>query len=91
MRAAWAVFKKELQETIRDHRTLMVMVVVPVLLYPALLVVSEQLALFLAQVHGRLDRDAADEIPLLAATHRAHALAAKTEQLPGLRLGNLSM
>ena len=46
MRAAWAVFRKELQETIRDHRTLMMMVVVPVLLYPALMIVSEQLALF---------------------------------------------
>ncbi len=40
------VFRKEMQETIRDHRTLMIMVVIPVLLYPALLVVSEQLALF---------------------------------------------
>lgn len=40
------VFKKEMLETIRDTRTLMIMVVVPVLLYPALLIASEQLALF---------------------------------------------
>ncbi|MCJ7626910.1 MAG: ABC transporter permease subunit, partial [Longimicrobiales bacterium] len=40
------VFKKELLETLRDTRTLMIMVVVPVLLYPAILIASEQLALF---------------------------------------------
>ncbi len=42
----WIVFRKELKETIRDRRTLLLMVVVPVLLYPALLVVSEQILLF---------------------------------------------
>jgi sodium transport system permease protein len=47
MRAAWwVVFVKELRETLRDRRTLLMMIVVPVLLYPALLVVSEQLLLF---------------------------------------------
>ena len=44
--AWWVVFRKELRETLRDHRTLLMMIVVPVLLYPALLVVSEQLLLF---------------------------------------------
>jgi len=43
---AWIVFTKELKETLRDTRTLMIMVVVPVLLYPAILIASEQLALF---------------------------------------------
>jgi sodium transport system permease protein len=42
----WVIFKKELRETLRDRRTLMLMIVVPVLLYPAMLVVSEQLLLF---------------------------------------------
>jgi sodium transport system permease protein len=42
----WVIFRKELRETLRDKRTLMLMIVVPVLLYPALLVVSEQLLLF---------------------------------------------
>lgn len=42
---AWVVFRKELLETLRDRRTLAVMIVVPVLLYPALLVLTEQLAL----------------------------------------------
>lgn len=46
MKAPWAiVFRKELRETLRDRRTLMMMVVVPVLLYPGLLVASEQLLL----------------------------------------------
>jgi len=42
----WTIFAKELRETLRDRRTLLMMVVVPVLLYPMLLVVSEQLLLF---------------------------------------------
>ncbi len=47
MRAAWwIVFRKELRETLRDRRTLLMMVAVPVLLYPVLLIVSEQLLLF---------------------------------------------
>ena len=47
MRTAWwVVFRKELRETMRDRRTLLIMIVVPVLLYPALLIVSEQLLLF---------------------------------------------
>jgi sodium transport system permease protein len=45
-RVWWVVFMKEARETLRDRRTLLIMVVVPVLLYPALLVVSEQLLLF---------------------------------------------
>jgi sodium transport system permease protein len=40
------VFAKELRETLRDRRTLLIMLVVPVFLYPALLVVIEQLAIF---------------------------------------------
>ena len=42
----WIVFTKELRETVRDRRTLLMMVVVPVLLYPVLMVVSEQILLF---------------------------------------------
>ena len=45
MSTAWVVFRKELRETLRDHRTLWVMFVIPVLLYPLLLVASEQFAL----------------------------------------------
>jgi sodium transport system permease protein len=41
-----SVFLKELKETVRDRRTLVMMVVVPVLLYPLLLVAAEQFALF---------------------------------------------
>ncbi len=46
MNGALTVFRKEILETVRDRRTLLIMIVVPVLLYPALMVVSEQLALF---------------------------------------------
>jgi sodium transport system permease protein len=53
---AWIVFTKELKETLRDTRTLMIMVVVPVLLYPAILIASEQLALF---GQRQLDREPA--------------------------------
>jgi sodium transport system permease protein len=43
---AWVVFRKEMRETLRDTRTLIIMVVVPVLLYPAILILAQQLALF---------------------------------------------
>ncbi len=45
MSAWWIVLVKELKETLRDRRTLVMMIVVPVLLYPLILVVSEQLVL----------------------------------------------
>jgi sodium transport system permease protein len=40
------VLAKELRETLRDRRTLLMMIVIPVLLYPVLLIVMEQLLLF---------------------------------------------
>lgn len=40
------VLAKELRETLRDRRTLFMMIVIPTLLYPALLVAMEQLTLF---------------------------------------------
>ena len=45
MSPAWVVFRKELRETLRDRRTLMVMVAIPILLYPVLLIATEQFAL----------------------------------------------
>lgn len=45
--SAWRVVcAKEFRETLRDRRTLLVMIVVPVLLYPVLLITMEQLLLF---------------------------------------------
>ncbi len=38
-RRIWSVYRKELIETLRDRRTLIAMVVVPIVLYPALMVV----------------------------------------------------
>lgn len=52
--AWWVVFRKELRETLRDHRTLLMMIAVPVLLYPVLLIVSEQLLIF---GQGRLESE----------------------------------
>ena len=45
-RIARTVLAKELRETLRDRRTLFMMIVIPTLLYPALMVVLEQLTLF---------------------------------------------
>ena len=45
MKMAWVVFRKELRETLRDRRTLVMMVAVPVLLYPILMIAAEQLTL----------------------------------------------
>jgi sodium transport system permease protein len=44
--AWWVVCAKELRETLRDRRTLLMMIVVPVLLYPVMLIVVDQLFLF---------------------------------------------
>jgi len=41
----WVVFLKELKETLRDRRTLFIMIAVPVLLYPIVLISAEQLFL----------------------------------------------
>jgi len=46
MKAWQIVFRKELRETLRDRRTLLVMIVVPVMLYPVLLITMEQLLIF---------------------------------------------
>jgi sodium transport system permease protein len=44
--AILTVLGKELRETLRDRRTLFVMIIVPVLMYPALLVIMEQVTIF---------------------------------------------
>ncbi len=41
-RAWWAILKKEVRETVRDRRTIFVMVGIPILLYPAMFVLVEQ-------------------------------------------------
>lgn len=45
----WTIFAKELRDTLRDRRTLVVMVLLPIVLYPALGLVMGQLA-----VHQRM-------------------------------------
>lgn len=46
LRLVVTVLAKELRETLRDRRTLFMMIVIPTLLYPGLMVVLEQLTLF---------------------------------------------
>ncbi len=45
IRTAWTVLVKETRELFRDRRTMLVMLVVPMLLYPAVFVAIEQVAL----------------------------------------------
>jgi sodium transport system permease protein len=45
-RVIGTVLLKELRETLRDRRTLFIMIVIPVLLYPAMLILMEQITLF---------------------------------------------
>lgn len=52
----WRVFRKELLETLRDRRTLVMMIAVPVFFYPLILVIGQQFATFGL---GLLERDAA--------------------------------
>ena len=75
----WIVFRKELRETVRDRRTLLLMVVVPVLLYPALLVVSEQILLF---GQRRLQERVA---PVGVVGEAPPELLALVDSVPGLR------
>jgi sodium transport system permease protein len=51
----WTVLAKELRETLRDRRTLFMMIVVPTLLYPAMFVAIEQLTLFGQRQLGERD------------------------------------
>ncbi|HLL84867.1 MAG TPA: hypothetical protein VK420_19515, partial [Longimicrobium sp.] len=45
-RMVGVVMRKELKETLRDRRTLLMMLVLPTLLYPSLFVILQQVALF---------------------------------------------
>ena len=46
LRTVTTVLAKELRETLRDRRTLFMMIVVPTLLYPAIFILLEQVTLF---------------------------------------------
>lgn len=45
IRTAWTVFAKETRELFRDRRTMLVLIGIPVLLYPAVFVVLQQFAI----------------------------------------------
>jgi sodium transport system permease protein len=79
--SAWrVVFAKEVRETLRDRRTLLVMIVVPVLLYPVLLIVMEQLLLFGIR---NLESEAA---PIAVVGDAPPALTELLDAADGLRL-----
>jgi sodium transport system permease protein len=42
----WTVLAKEIRETLRDRRTLFIMIVIPVLLYPGMLLLLEQITMY---------------------------------------------
>lgn len=77
---AWIIFRKELLETLRDRRTLAIMIVVPVLLYPALLVLTEQLALF------GLQRLEAEAVPVAVSGDPWPELEGFLGNTPGLQV-----
>lgn len=54
LRVTWVIFTKELLDTLRDRRTLFMMIGVPVLLYPALILLSLQVAVM---QHEHLERN----------------------------------
>ncbi|HEX5724121.1 MAG TPA: ABC transporter permease subunit/CPBP intramembrane protease [Longimicrobiaceae bacterium] len=78
-RAALAVLGKELRETLRDRRTLFMMVVLPTLLYPALFLAVEQMALL-----GQRRLGGRDAVVAVAGADRE--LAAFLARDPALRL-----
>jgi sodium transport system permease protein len=65
------VVQKEMRETVRDRRTLLIMIVVPVLLYPAIMILSQQLSLF-----GRRQLERAPARVAVVADARVDALSA---------------
>ncbi len=73
------VLRKELKETLRDRRTLLVMIIVPVLLYPTILIVAEQLLLF---GRGNLD---AETSPIALVGSVPEELQARVRLEPTLR------
>ncbi len=42
MRTIWTIFRKELIDSLRDRRTMITMVIIPLLLFPALIVISSR-------------------------------------------------
>ncbi len=70
-RAAWLVAGKELRETLRDRRTIAVMVLFPLVVYPLVsLVTAQVLAARVARVQAHVARVAVDGPPALAADLR---------------------
>jgi sodium transport system permease protein len=91
----FAVLRKELRETLRDRRTLIVMIAVPVLLYPVMLITVEQIALFgqrslqASSVRVAVVGDAPDGGAFVGADPQITAMHADTVPVQALRDGML--
>ena len=55
MNAAWTIFKKEMKETLRDRRTLLIMIVMPLLLIPVILGLASNITA--SQAEAELQKD----------------------------------
>ncbi|HEY0023523.1 MAG TPA: ABC transporter permease subunit/CPBP intramembrane protease [Longimicrobium sp.] len=89
------VLAKELRETLRDRRTLFMMLVIPTLLYPAMMVLAEQLALFgqrrLGAEQARVAVTGAD-VPLvrfLDADSAIRVISAESASVDAVRQGDV--
>ena len=64
-RRTYTIFLKEIRDVLRDRRTLMVMIILPILLYPVVMILMLQIAT--TQI-GKLDTMPA-KVAILGATH----------------------
>ena len=58
MSPAWTIFKKELKETLRDRRTLLIMIGMPLLLIPLILSLATKVAT--SQADAEREKDVRD-------------------------------
>lgn len=81
---AWVVFRKELRDTLRDRRTLVAMVVVPLLLFPLLMVGMAKFS----QSRAAEARDKTLAVAV-ADAEASSGLAAYLRQEPGLEISEV--
>jgi len=81
LRCTFTIFRKEIRDVLRDRRTLMVMIVLPIVLYPVLMIVLSQVALIQAR---KLEEKPADIVVQGAAN--SPSLAEKLETIPAVKI-----
>lgn len=63
-RALFAVYKKEILDVLRDKRTLAIMILLPLILYPLLLLVGSQVGMMLARTEVEREFEVAFDFPM---------------------------